>query len=205
MDTLRTLLLSLLFAAAGTGVLAAASSGFRVFTSESARRLAVREQPTALPALALESDAGRRIALADFNGRWLLVDFIYTRCLTWCSILGGDFARLQRELAPALSAGELQLLSISFDPEHDDPTALSAWKRRFGDGGSGWTAARPLDQAELATALASFGIKVIPDGIGGFEHNASVALVDPQGRLVDIFDAGQPQAVAAAMKARLAR
>jgi protein SCO1/2 len=36
--------------------------------------------------------------------------------------------------------------------------------------------------------LASFEVVVIPDGMGGFEHNAALLVVDAHGHLVRIFD-----------------
>lgn len=205
MDLLRTLLLSLVFAVAGGVVLAAATDGFRAFTSESARRLAVREHGLALPETVLQGDAGAPLALADFRGRWLLVDFIYTRCQTYCSVLGGDFARLQQLLAAPIAQGKLHLLSISFDPAHDDPERLRAYKQRFGDHGSGWTAARPSSAAGLAAVARVFGLKVVDDGMGGYVHNAAIGVVDPQGRLVELLDAGVPDQVAGTLRARWAQ
>jgi len=32
---------------------------------------------------------------------------------------------------------------------------------------------------------------VIPDGLGGYTHNAAIHVVDPQGRLIEIVDPGQ--------------
>ncbi|MBX3699416.1 MAG: SCO family protein [Dokdonella sp.] len=202
---LRTLLLDLFIVAAGGATLHAASDGLRAFTTESARRLAIREAPRALPALRLQADDGSFIDLRDYRGRWLLVDFIYTRCQSYCSVLGGDFAQLQDRLAQPLAQGRLHLLSISFDPQHDDPARLVAYRRRFADRGHGWSAARPVDAAELATLTQAFGIKVIADGQGGYVHNASIMLVDPQGRLVDVFDAGAAGVVAGAVQQWLLR
>lgn len=200
---LPTLLLDLLIVVAGGATLSAATDGFRAFTTEAARRLAIRQAPRLVPDVALQADDGRRLSLAAWHGGWLLVDFIYTRCQSYCTVLGGDYAQLQQDLAAPIAAGRLQLLSISFDPEHDDLAALAAYKRRFGDHGAGWIAARPVDAAGLAALIHVFGVKVIADGYGGYVHNASLGLVDPQGRLVEVFDAGAPAAVAAALRERL--
>ena len=88
MQALRTLLASLLILAAGTATLAAATDGFRAFTSESARRLAVARQPRMLPPVVLQTSRGEALSLDALRGRWLLVDFFYTRCPTYCSIQG---------------------------------------------------------------------------------------------------------------------
>ncbi|MGH9487018.1 MAG: SCO family protein, partial [Terriglobales bacterium] len=118
---LRTLLASFVLLLAGTAVLAAVTNRFRAFTAETAHRIEVREHPVRIPAVPLETQSGARINLADFHGKWLLIDFIYARCTTFCVLLGDEFAQLQDSLAAPIAQGRLQLLSISFDPVYDTP------------------------------------------------------------------------------------
>jgi protein SCO1/2 len=203
MPLLRTLLASLALVLAGGGALRAVTDGFRAFTTEGARRIAVHDHPVQLPAVTLESQSGRRIQLAAFRGQWLLVDFIYTRCPTICLALGGDFAQLRRLLSEPISQGRVRLLSVSFDPAHDTPAQLAAYQQRFGNHGTGWLAARPLTADGLAQLKRSFGITVIPDEYGGYTHNTAIHLVDPLGRLVEILDTGDAQRVAQDVRRRL--
>ena len=192
MTGLRTGLASAALLLAGGGALAAATDGFEAFTTETARRVAVRRRPVEVPVVALESQAGARFTLADLRGKWLLVDFVYTRCPTVCTVLGGDFARLERELAGPIAQGRVRLLSVSFDPTHDPPARLATYLDRFGGRTPAWQAARPLNADGLQRLMAAFGVTVIPDRLGGFTHNAAIHLVDPEGRLADIFDLGDP-------------
>jgi protein SCO1/2 len=187
---LRTGLASAALLLAGGVALAAATNGLQAFTTETARRVAVRSRPAELPAVALESQSGARFTLADLRGTWLLVDFIYTRCPTFCTTLGGDFARLERQLVEPIARGKAQLLSISFDPTQDTPVQLAAYLKRFQGRDMGWQAVRPVTARGLRQITAAFGVTVIPDQLGGYTHNAAIHLVDPEGRLVDIFDLG---------------
>ena len=187
---LRTSLASAALLLVGGVALAAATNGFQAFTTETARRVAVRSRPAELLPVALESQSGARFMLADLRGKWLLVDFIYTRCPTFCAVLGGDFAQLERQLAGPIAQGRVQLLSISFDPTRDLPAQLAAYLGRFRSRDKGWQAARPLTADGLQSVTAEFGITVIPDRLGGYTHNAAIHLVDREGRLVDIFDLG---------------
>ncbi len=195
MPVLRTNLASIALIAAGIALFSATTDGLRAFTSEAARRVAVHERPVMIPAVALETHTGERINLADLRGRWLLVDFIYTRCNTLCLTLGSDFARLEDELAELIARDEVRLLSISFDPSNDSPRELAAYLERFHRRGSGWLAARPDANGGLAELTRRFGVTVVPDGFGGYTHNSAVHVVDPQGRIVEILDAGAPDAV----------
>ena len=193
MSALRTSIASVALVLAGGVVLASATDGFQAFTSEAARRVAVHERPVMIPPVALETQAGDRINLAELRGKWLLVDFIYTGCQTLCLSLGSDFARLEEELAGPIANGRVRLLSVSFDPSNDSPRELVAYLERFHRRGPGWLAARPTDKAGLIELKRGFGVTVVPDGLGGYTHNAGIHLVDPQGRIVEILDFGAQQ------------
>jgi protein SCO1/2 len=205
MTVLRTSLASAALLLAGGVALAAATDGFQAFTTETARRVAVGRRPVDLPAVALESQSGMRFTLADLRGRWLLVDFIYTRCPTLCTVLGGDFAQLEQQLAGPIAQSKVQFLSISFDPAHDAPADLAAYVARFRGRGLGWQAARPVTGDGLRRLTAAFGITVIPDQRGGYTHNAAIHLVDPESRLVDIFDLGHLDQIRGTILRKLSR
>ena len=188
MVVLRTLLASLLILVAGVTALADATDGFRAFTTETARRLSIARQPRTLPVVPLQTASGNTLDWTALRGRWLLLDFIYTRCDTYCSVQGNQFAQLQERLAQPIKDGQVLLVSISFDPLYDDPAQLAAYQRRSGDRGAGWIAARPAQAADMPLLLRTFGVTAVPDRWGGYVHNAAIALVDPQGRLVAIRD-----------------
>lgn len=200
MPILRTLLASLVLLWAGGAALCAATDGFQAFTTEAARRIAVREKPVVVPAVALQTQSGAHISLAGLHGKWLLVDFIYTRCPSYCVALGAEFSQLQDRLAGPIAEGKVQLLSISFDPDHDTPAQLGAYLQRSRDRGHGWLASRPLGADGLLELKRSFGVTVIPDGFGGYIHNAAIHVVDPRGRLVAIFDLGELDRVERAVR-----
>ena len=205
MSVLRTLLASLLILASGIAVLAAATDRFRAFTSDTARRIDVREHPRALPPVPLQTAGGRMTDFPRFRGRWVLVDFIYTRCVTYCSVQGSEFARLQERLARPIAAGKVLLVSVSFDPTHDGPAQLAGYQRRSGDRGAGWLAVRPTDASSLDALMRVFGVTAIPDGLGGYVHNAAIAVVDPRGRLVAITDWDAPHEAERYVRHRLAQ
>jgi protein SCO1/2 len=193
---LRTTAASLLVLAVGVTLFTLATDRFQAFTTETARRVFVRQHPFALPDVMMETQIGEQINLADLRGRWLLIDFIYTRCTTFCLASGGEFIQLQNLLAEPLARGAVQLLSISFDPEYDQAPQLAMYLSRFRNRGPGWLAARPVDAVALDVLKSSFGITVIADSFGGYSHNAAIHIVDPHGRLVDILDMGNPGLVA---------
>lgn len=198
-----TLLASVVIAAGGVATLASSTDGFQAFTSETARQIDVRDHPRVLPQVPLQTADGQTTDFAALRGHWLLVEFIYTRCMSYCAMQGAEFAGLQRRLAKPIANGKVTLLSITFDPSHDDAAQLAAYKRRSGDLGAGWLAARPTSAAGLRELKQAFGVTAIPDGHGGYVHNAAIAVVDPRGRLVSIVDWDAPdEAVRLVMQGR---
>ena len=62
-----------------------------------------------------------------------------------------------------------------------------AYLLRYGELRDNWLAARIADKRELRRWLEKFGVVVIPTE-AGYDHNAAVHIVDPQGQLVAILD-----------------
>lgn len=200
---LRTFLVSAVIAVAGYSILAAGTDDFSALTTETARRVEIRNHPVPLPDVVLETQTGTHISFAGLRGRWLVIDFIYARCPTLCLTLGTDFSRLQKRLAEPIAQNEVTLLSISFDPAFDTPAELASYLERSNDNGHGWFAARPTDAADLRELIQRFGVTVIPDTFGGYTHNAAIYIVNPQGRLVEITDLGDPDRVAQMVLSRV--
>ncbi len=181
-------LATLAAALGGAALVLAATDGRRVFTAEGARRLDIARRPRAVPVARLEDAAGREWSSAELRGRTALVDFVYTQCGTLCPRLSSRFAELQERIRERQLGERVQLLSVSFDPERDTPARLEEYARHFAAEPGLWGFARMRDADALRDWLAVFGIVVIPDDRGGFEHNAAIHVVDPQGRLVGVFD-----------------
>ena len=183
--------------AAGIGALSWATDGFRVVTTDGHRRLVVQRSPQPLPDVAMIDQNGQPFSLAGYSGKTVLVDFIYTRCPTICGVLGDDFRNVLR-LARADTSSQIDLLSISFDPENDDRQALQHYGERYGASAPRWRVATTVDRHGLAELLRRFGVVVISDGIGGFVHTSAVYIVDARGRLARVLDSDEASTVLAA-------
>jgi protein SCO1/2 len=76
---------------------------------------------------------------------------------------------------------------------------LREYASHYGADGKNWRFARVKDARELAALLQAFGVVVIADGRGDFQHNAAVHLLAADGRLARVLDAtAEPQQVARA-------
>jgi protein SCO1/2 len=116
-------------------------------------------------------------------------------------MLGTRFRQIARKSGGS-GNHRFRLLSISFDRTHDGPEALAEYARRFGADAKEWRIARVVDGAQLPRLLKSFGVVVIPDQSGDFQHNVAVSVVSRSGRLTRVldYDASWP-AIGAALAA----
>lgn len=184
---MKTLVLSTLLAIAGLATLWVGTDSGRAFTAEEARRLEVREHPKPVPNWRLENQDAAPLALANWRGQYVVVDFIYTSCPSVCLTLSSGMRTLQKEFEEALAQNKLHLLSISFDPEQDTPERLRTHLSHFSADKAYWAAARPTHPVEKKAILDFFKVTVIPDEMGGYTHSAGYHVIDAQGRLVAIF------------------
>lgn len=154
-----------------------------------------------LPDYELIAEDGRRVRFSDFRGKALAFTFIFTRCPLpdFCPRMGNNFART-RELIRAnrQAPANWQFLSLSFDPEFDQPAVLSRYAESYrkGDADRWLFAAAPKQTlAELAPRL---DLMVNRDSGSGLSHNLRTVVVDPQGRIHRQFNGNEwtPQQLA---------
>ena len=202
------LMVALVLAAAGAAVFAT-TRGLRTVSADGARRLDLARAPRELPALVLLDQAGARhafggAAAAKGGAPLTLVTFVYTQCTAVCRTSASGQAWLQQQLRERRLQDSVRLLTLSFDPVHDQPAVLRAYARTLRADPALWTFATVADPARLRSLLDAFGIVVLPDGLGGYSHNAALFLVDGDGRLAAAYDVERPDlALADILRSRL--
>lgn len=143
-----------------------------------------------VPDTKLIDQDGAAISLADWRGSPIVVSFVYTRCPLpqFCPLVDRRFAEIQKVIAatPALK-GKARLLSISFDPETDQPAVLRAHAARLKADPAVWRFAT-ADASVVDRLAATFGVNVIREKDGTITHNLRTAVIDPLGRIVSIHD-----------------
>ncbi|WP_372525687.1 SCO family protein [Piscinibacter sp.] len=167
---------------------------FQVWTAEGARRLEVALHPVPAPRIAMDGPGlqGQTLQQVLLDEHAVtIVDFMYTRCITVCVALGSAFQQMQTAIAQggqAPGAAPLRLMSISFDPAHDEPAVLARFAESLHADSRVWSFARVAHAADAQPLLAYYQVTVIADGMGGYEHNAALLVVDTDGRLVRVFE-----------------
>jgi protein SCO1/2 len=85
-----------------------------------------------VPPFSLVDESGRPLGQEQLEGHPTVVAFFFTRCTTVCPRITADLVRLQQRLVDEKLSDQVELLSISVDPDQDTPEALAAYARQHG-------------------------------------------------------------------------
>ena len=147
-----------------------------------------------VPDFTLVNQDGKRIRLAQYRGRSILLTFIYTRCPLpdYCPLMSHNFAEIEKtiEKSPELYA-KTHLLSISFDSQYDTPKVLRNYARAFvTDQGQ-----KTFEHWEFATIPAAekndvtkFFDLFVTQEQGQVTHSMSTAIISPDGHICKAYD-----------------
>lgn len=172
----------------GSALIYFGTDGLRAFTEESARTYQLNQNQPRFPDVTLEDSQGREYPFSEFAEKYVMLTFVYTECTDVCPQLEMNLADVYQNIPDAYLGEDIVFLTISFDPERDDPETLERYQAYFNSDGELWRMARINNQSELDTLLEDFGVIVIPDGEGGFAHNSAFYLVNKEGVLEEVMD-----------------
>lgn len=136
----------------------------------------------AVPSVELVDQNERPVSFADYDGRVLVVTFIYTRCPLpdYCPRMSNHFQTLQPRLQSRYG-DRTALLSITFDPEYDSPSVLRDYARRYEADTTHWRFATGTPE-EIRQVAEAFGVFYEANG-PDIDHSLITALIGPEGRL----------------------
>lgn len=156
-----------------------------------------------LPPFATAADArvldrhGNRVSLHElYQGKLVLLSFIYTRCsdVNGCPLATHVLARLQRQLVANQDlGGQLKLISLSFDPSYDTPEVMGRYADAFAGEGVDWQFLTTASDVELAPILEDYNQWVVKDYdaqgnyLGGISHLLRVYLIDRKQQVRNIY------------------
>jgi protein SCO1/2 len=130
------------------------------------------------------NELGASVSFNDFRGDVIVYTFFFTRCPVpdYCPRLSRNFEAVTKKLA-ATTNGPMNyhLLSVSFDPEFDTPSALREYARRYNYDSNHWSfLTGPKEKIGELARLS--GATYSPEE-GLFTHNFKTLVIDPAGRL----------------------
>ncbi|MEG9295838.1 SCO family protein [Mangrovibacillus sp. Mu-81] len=134
---------------------------------------------------------GTKVSLSQLNqDKIILADFIFTNCDTVCLPMTANMAKLQSEIKKAGLEDDVQLVSISIDPEQDTPETLTEYSIRHSADYSNWTFLTGYSRDEIETfANVSFKTPAAKvEGSNQFVHATSFFLVSETGKLLNKYE-----------------
>ena len=143
-----------------------------------ASRAAIGSQPGAHEFTDTE---GRRVSLASYRGKPLVVSFVYTGCSQVCPTATRFLARAVREARSVVGADAFNVASIGFDIPADNPMSLRVFAKRNEIDDRRWAFLTP-DAGGPRALARDFGFAFEP-GAGGFDHLTQVTVLDADGRV----------------------
>ena len=143
-----------------------------------------------IPDFTLTDQTGQRVSLSRFEGKVVAVTFIYTSCPLpdYCFRLSNNLGRLQKRFAGQMGR-DLVLLSVSFDPIHDQPEVLAKYASIWKADPNSWHFLTGTP-SEVKSVCALFGLNFWPDE-GTLTHSLHTVIIDRKGKLAANFDGNE--------------
>ncbi|MDX6560136.1 MAG: hypothetical protein QOF72_3185, partial [Blastocatellia bacterium] len=152
---------------------------------------------TEVPDFGLVNQDGKRIHLAQYRGRTLLLTFVYTRCPQpdQCTLMSNNFAAIDQALQKQPETyDKTHLLTVSFDPDYDTPKVL----RSYGASHTGRYSDETFQHWEFASGTKDevkglaqfFGLRYYHDTESNDEqviHSMRTAIVGPDGKVFKLY------------------
>ncbi len=155
-----------------------------------------------IPEMSLVDQDGESFAREDLVGRTSIVDFVFTRCPAICPLLSEKMAQLQDRFEGA--GDDVQLLSISVDPDHDTPAVLSEYAARYEADPERWRFltgdADEVNRVVVRGFRQAMGEPVETEAGIDVMHSSHFVLVDRDGEIRGYF-ANDPEGTDALLKA----
>ena len=141
-----------------------------------------------LPHFELTDQDGERLAWHDLYGRVWIANFVYTRCADECQEQMSAMNELQAALKEHPKGVETRFVSISVDPDFDQPEVIAAYVRDRSFDTSQWHFLTGARDAVGDLLGAGFRLAVGADGSTPIVKSNVMVLVDWEGRIRGYYD-----------------
>ncbi len=135
----------------------------------------------------LEDPSARKVALTDFRGKVVILNFIYARCTDVCPLHSELIARIQAQVNATLMRDQVQFITVATDTEDAAATAqlMRAHGKAHGFDPANWVflyrgAGKPDTGIQLAK---TYGLEFTPAAEGVQMHGVVTHVIDQEGIL----------------------
>ena len=135
-----------------------------------------------IPEFTFTNQEGKPIGRAQMEGKITVVDFFFTSCPSICPVMSKEMARVNDMFR---DEPQVQLMSISIDPEYDTPQILKKYAEEHQAIPGKWHFLSGPKQETFQLARCGFVLPAL-DGNGvpdDFVHSDKFMLIDEQGRI----------------------
>ena len=140
------------------------------------------------PTFTLTDQNGEPFSSDQLKGHVYAMSLFFTECKGVCPMITGQMQHLLKTLADP----RVKVVSISVDPVHDTPAALKPYAEMVGAENGRWTL---LTGTVDECYGAAHGYKLAVTNPS--DHSPNILLVDEKGRVRGIYNAREPEAMAA--------
>ncbi len=172
------------------------TNGFTAFTMEQQRIQDLQTQPPKFPDIEVVDQTGESFNFKDFEGKHVLMTFIYTSCAAACPEMTTNMKYVYEKTDDKYFEEDLIFLSVSFDMERDTVEVLDRYAEYFNADPASWKMLRVLDDNDLEILLDTYGVTVIPEGDTDYQHNTSFYILNPEGQLTEVLNFKEPDIAA---------
>lgn len=127
--------------------------------------------------------------ISSLRGHRVALTFMYTRCPLpdFCPLMDKNFQQVQDAVKKTPELRDVQLVSVTLDPEFDTPAVLKKHAQGLKADPAVWHFVTATHD-EITAFAKSFGVTAEPDTPGSaLVHNLRTAVIDPDGRLVKAY------------------
>jgi len=148
------------------------------------------DPPRTLPAFSLRQSDGTQLIPGELKGHWTLVFLGFTHCPDVCPTTLAQMSVAQKAWEAIPESTRPRVLFVSVDPERDSPDKIGEYAHGFHKDTLAATADVPALE-NFAKSLSMVFAKVpapagAPADQYSMDHSASMAVLDPQGRMAGL-------------------
>jgi protein SCO1/2 len=129
----------------------------------------------------LTDQNGRPFDFKAVRDKVVVLAFAYTTCPDVCPLITAAMRRVQTELKENEHRA-VYFLTVTTDPEVDQPKVLAAYAKRYGADLSEW-AFLTGNKANLQRIWTNFGVRVVRRARGLIDHTSLTAVIDGTGTI----------------------
>lgn len=125
--------------------------------------------------------SGNRLRLADYRGKPLVVNLVYTGCTHACPLIVEALYRAVDVAREALGPDKFAVVTVGFDTRNDSPERMRAYARTRGVDLPNW-GFLSTDAETMERLARDLGFIFFPTA-QGFDHLAQTTIIDAEGRV----------------------